>query len=294
MKSTVWLFILAVFFTSFNLFGESVPQQYTIISGELTGILTSEKPYLVIGDIYVTPGSTVTLEAGTILLFNNFAGLHIQGTLYVKGTPENPVVFTSKNDSSVNSSSTVAPAPFDWNGIDVYENTVGSEFTCCIIRYSVYGIRSQTEYVKILNSTFLNNGKSDFTVKEAFKEIEPGIPFSYNYETVYQSPSVSDPEIKNNAQQKAPSVRAKVMRYAGTILFAGCGVYAGITYFTKYKPAQKRLKELSELDESEMLSNSSIDWVEAKEERNKWFTCSVAASGGALLGLLAFSISFAF
>jgi len=90
--------------------------------------------------------------------------LHVQGTLYVKGTSENPVIFTSKNDRLYNVSSSVDPAPFDWNGIDIYEGAIGTSFLGCSIKYSVYGIRSQTEHFKILNSIFSSNGKADVTV----------------------------------------------------------------------------------------------------------------------------------
>src|SRR5512133_2521359 len=152
---------------------------FTELSGDLTGTLTADKKYHVVGDVYVPPGSSVSIEAGTVILFSEFTGLHVQGTLFARGSETQPIIFSSQHDSSV-TGSPVPPAPFDWNGIDIYESAVGSELFYCNVRYSVYGIRSQTDYCKINSSVFNNNGKSDFTIKDVRKEITPGVPFSYS------------------------------------------------------------------------------------------------------------------
>jgi hypothetical protein len=36
------------------------------------------------GDIFVSPGSSVTIEAGTVLMFESFTGLHVQGLYMLK------------------------------------------------------------------------------------------------------------------------------------------------------------------------------------------------------------------
>jgi hypothetical protein len=305
MRLTILLSVIVAIFTSKAAFGAPADSLYMELSGELTGTLTSDRPYLVVGDIYVTPGSTVILDAGTVLLFDGFTGLHVQGTLYAKGTPEKPVIFTSKNDP-VNPAATVTPAPFDWNGIDVYENAVGTDFTGCVIKYSVYGIRSQTGYLKIVNTIFSDNGKSDFTVKEERKDLERGVPFSYNIDSVAsvlpelseiqnasKSTVPSDPEI-TNVKKKNGSGGAKFLRVTGLLLVAGCGAYTGVNYFSKFAPAQKRLEDLSDLDETELRMNTSSDWELIKKDRDKYFKYSAIGAGGTLLGLLFFTISFAF
>ncbi len=279
------------------------------LSGELTGTLTAGTPYHVTGDLYVPPGSTVSLEAGTVLLFSGFSGLHVQGTLYAKGTTGRPVVFTSEFDTTVTGESSVTPAPFDWNGIDVYESAVGTEFSHCTIRYSVYGIRSQTEYLKIADSRFSDNGKSDFSIREIRKEVERNRPFSYGNSQPTLTPTPlsttiaastahpllsSDPGISAHRKSTRVSPGKQVLRYTGLLLGAGSGVFSVITYLNKYRPAAGELADLSELDELEMRTKTSEDWEAAKRNRNTYLLYTGAGAGAAFLGLLAFSISFSF
>jgi hypothetical protein len=276
---------------------------FTELSGELSGTLTSDKPYLVVGDVYVPPGSSVTIQAGTVILFSEFTGLHVQGTLYARGSETQPILFSSQHDSSVVGSSTVPPAPFDWNGIDIYESAVGSELLYCNVRYSVYGIRSQTDYCKINSSVFDNNGKSDFTIKDVRKEVTPGVPFSYNplqdALTNVSTTTEVNPAPETIPEKPADVTRSRhpgkqILRYAGLVIGAGCGAYSAVSYFAKYQPADEDLKKLSELDEQEMRSNTSNDWNAAKDRRDSSLIHTVSGAAGTVLGLLSFSLSFAF
>jgi len=283
-------------------------QKFTELSGELAGTLTATTPYLVVGDVYVPPGSSVSIEEGAVLMFTGFTGLHVQGTLYAKGSSERPILFTSQYDPAVQKTSTVAPAPFDWNGIDIYESAVGSELLHCTIRYSVYGIRSQTEYCKINSSLFDNNGKSDFSIKDVRKEVSPGVPFSYHslqdalsdvstastVKAASPEPIPAEPAGYVATKKKQGSAGNQIMRYAGLALGAGCGAYSAFSYVTKYQPAAEEFEELSDLDEQEMRTHTSDDWNAAKERRNSSLVYTAAGVGGALLGLLSFSISFVY
>ena len=277
----------------------------TELSGELSGTLTADKKYLVVGDVFVPPGSSVSIEAGTVIMFSEFTGLHVQGTLYARGTETQPVIFTSQHDSSIVSSTTVPPAPFDWNGIDIYESAVGSELFFCNVRYSVYGIRSQTDYCKINSSVFSNNGKSDFTIKDVRKEVTPGIPFSYkplqealsnvSVETDVKPLPETIPEKPEDVTNNSHKLTGKqILRYSGLALGVGGGAYSAIAYFAKYKPAEKDFEQLSEPDEQEMRSMTSDDWNTARERRNSSLIHTVSGAAGAALGLLSFSLSFAF
>lgn len=284
-------------------------QSFVELSGELTGTLTAEQPYKVVSDIYVSPGSTISIEAGAVLLFSSFTGLHVQGTLYAKGTASQPILFSSPFDTTINNAPSVAAAPFDWNGIDVYDGAVGTEFVHCVIRYSVYGIRSQTEHLKIVESLFSDNGKADFTIKEERKEAERGIPFSYS--SLSSAPlklplasqlgsSTSRTALPANTvgsanrSRRSSSPGIQVLRYTGLLLGLGCGAYAGLTYVTKYQEAAEAFATLSEPDELAMRTKTSADWQAAKENRDIYLTYTALGAGGALLGLLAFSASFAF
>jgi len=287
----------------------STQHNFIELSGDLPSILTAESPYLVVGDIYVSPGSITTIEPGAVLLFTEFTGLHIQGTLYARGTPDKNIYFTSQYDPNVNPFSPVAPAPFDWNGIDVYDGAVGTEFLNCGIRYSVYGIRSQTEHIKIVSSIFSNNGRSDFNIKDVKREVEPDTPFSYNYsqnsvtsslntapvvDSLKHSRSPELGKLNSSAEQNKRFKGVQILRYSGLLLGVGSGAFSIVTLTKAYKPAAEEFEKLSELDEVEMRTYSSQDWIDSRDRRNKALAKTLIGAASTVLGFASFSISFAF
>ncbi|MBO5794558.1 MAG: hypothetical protein J6R11_05725, partial [Bacteroidaceae bacterium] len=56
-------------------------------------ILQSRRPVIVYDSLYVSSGTTLTIEAGTQLFFHQHASMCVDGTLLVNGTLEEPVVF---------------------------------------------------------------------------------------------------------------------------------------------------------------------------------------------------------
>jgi len=279
----------------------------------LSGVLpeTIEKAvYSITGDIFISPGSTVNVRAGTVFLFKEFTGIHVQGALYVNGTAEEPVVFTSVNDTARIRKSSVQAAPFDWNGIDIYDDALGTTFNHCCIQYSVYGIRSQTEYLKLENVTLANNGRSDFTVKNERKEVT--VPFSYifeykpvrpdttriNIDTVsYRADSVTSKKPSMGVEPesgKKENRRMKVLlRVSGLALTLGGGAL-GAYFGEEYLDSRERFKELSVLDDTEKRIYTSKDWYNARDKRDKYLIKSAVSGGVAVIGLTSFIFSFAF
>ncbi len=75
---------------------------YTELSGTLSGhtFLTSENsPYVINGDILIPSGSTVSIEPGTVLRFNEDCSMICQGNLYVEGSPGDSVVFCANMEN---------------------------------------------------------------------------------------------------------------------------------------------------------------------------------------------------
>jgi hypothetical protein len=271
----------------------------TLLSGNLPEVLTLDKsPYLVEADVFVTPGTTVTIESGVVLLFSNFTGLHIQGTLYVKGVKDQPVVFTSRNDPYYNQVPGVNAAPYDWNGIDIYENAIGTTFDNTIIQFSVYGIRSQTEHIKIINSYFLQNGKSNLSVKSETFEIGSNA-FSYNVPVNLAVPSTDivkdsiSPSLQTQSPDKKKSTLRSALRYSGLVLALG-GIGAGVFQYQRYADAADKIKEISETNDHNMLTYTSSDWKKANQ-KYKDESAKLGLYGGiGVVGLLSFVISFTF
>ncbi|MBN1601623.1 MAG: hypothetical protein JW915_08445 [Chitinispirillaceae bacterium] len=153
----------------------------TPLSGAVENLrLTADKgPYIIENNLHVKVNNQVIIEKGCILLFKSFTGIVVDGSLIVEGTLKDPVVFTTVNDSSYNSKSTVFANPFDWNGILINEIANNVKLVNFVLAYSVYGVRSMKEGLTITNGSFKNNGQFHFTVNDNIKPVADGIPYSY-------------------------------------------------------------------------------------------------------------------
>ena len=78
----------------------------------------SNGPYLVTGDVTVLPAVTLTMEAGTELLFEPETRMIVEGRLVAIGT---------KTDSIIISSNNVVPEAGDWSGIQI-EGEIAMQF----------------------------------------------------------------------------------------------------------------------------------------------------------------------
>jgi hypothetical protein len=64
-------------------------------------------PYILVGNVTVNPGITLTVEAGVTVERDGNYDLNVNGRLQAIGTPSNPITFTNVNQ----------PQPDEWNGI---------------------------------------------------------------------------------------------------------------------------------------------------------------------------------
>jgi len=116
----------------------------TIVSGEITGDAHWTKagmPYSLSGIVYVRPGGSLTIDAGVVVATYKVGPGLREGTLvvcrggklYVNGTPDEPVIFTSAEDAATWTGSVVTrtgvPAPGYPNGYVTMINTLGDPKT---------------------------------------------------------------------------------------------------------------------------------------------------------------------
>jgi hypothetical protein len=121
---------------------------------------TSDKTYLISGDISIGNSSILTIQPGTVIKFNAGASLSIgyssNATLIAEGTAANPITFTS---------SAVAPAAGAWEGLYFYSNTLSnSSLAYCNIQYAgsntSYGALNLSSCNLAINNCNISNSGS--------------------------------------------------------------------------------------------------------------------------------------
>lgn len=140
------------------------------------------KPHVLLDTVLLREGATLIIEKGARIFASNKAVLLINGTLQVKGTPEERVTF-----SGIRRETSYANAPGQWEGIRILtasqnntiryadiRNTVrglrignpgkgGTLVEGCVIQYAFLdGIVAFTSDVKVVNTLINNCGQYSF------------------------------------------------------------------------------------------------------------------------------------
>ncbi len=90
--------------TEFNLSSKQYPEPTQILSGTITEDtkLFKKETYLLLGDVFVTDSTTLSIEAGTVILadYKSKASLFISdgSKIMAEGTQTDPIVFSSNRD----------------------------------------------------------------------------------------------------------------------------------------------------------------------------------------------------
>ena len=261
---------------------------YTIIGPLSDTVAAHERPYLVVGDIEVPVNKTVTIEPGAVFLFKNFTGFQIQGKLIARGTKERPIIFTSENDRSVNSKTALYPNPYDWNGIYVNSNGVGTILSYCNVLYSVYGIASETKFIRLDPVTLRFNGKSNLVIEGKVRKVTD--------QSYYYSLSTKD-AITNGVPAdffRDPfAFKRNVVRYVSFTLLI-TSIIGGIDYGLHYNNARNDLKALSTDNPAILRNNDESNWIDLRDKRDRYAYYACACGLASVLGLIGFLWSFSF
>ncbi len=119
MKNT-YLFLL-IFIGLFN-----IAKAQTNVSGNQSGTWNlSSSPYQVTGDITISSGQTLTIEAGVEVNFQGHYKITVVGKIITQGTETNPVLFTTDNHTT------------GWGGILIDHSTQISIFNYTNFEYGI-------------------------------------------------------------------------------------------------------------------------------------------------------------
>jgi len=156
MKNKILLLTILLGFIQFNL--SSQTNVSGVISTNTTWSLTNS-PYIVVGNVLIEQGISLTIEAGTQIKFDNDKYIKVEGFLLAEGTISNRISFTS---NSIN------PSKSAWGGI-VIRPTGGSQFNAnkdylsgskivnCDISYADKGIYVFGAGLYVENTVFNEN-----------------------------------------------------------------------------------------------------------------------------------------
>jgi hypothetical protein len=245
-------------------------------------------PYFIAGDIEVPAGTTVVIEPGAHFLFKGFTGLHVQGKLLAQGTKDRPIIFTSEKDHAVNSATTLYANPYDWNGIYIHSDAVGTILSQCTVAYSVYGIVSETKFFRLDQVALRMNGKSNVVI-DGKEQSVGATPFSYALSITDVKAQGVPVKILNDPL----AFRRNTIRSTGFTLLTGAAA-TGIYYGMQWKNNQNKLTGISTDDPLVLRSSNESDWLALRNNRNRDRSYTLIAGGLVVLGAAGFIWSFTF
>jgi hypothetical protein len=290
-------------------------------------VVKAAKPYMVTGYLEIPAGQQTVIEKGVVMLFRNFTGITVLGTIQVKGSADEPVIFTSENDSAYNPDASIEPAPFDWDGVTVKSGELDNGFEYCTVQYSLFGIKSETNRISFTSCVFRENGKSDVIVGEQklsvispFTFKDTSMPAAPAEKTAVAAPQRQEPqpeetvdpadlsfdleEIPQGAGKTVPAPvtpepkkkgsAAKVVFRLLSIAAVGAGGALGVKEHLGFIEADEEFRNIDDFDETDKMTYTSEDWEAAKNHVNNHLYKALGFYGCALVGAVVFTVTFAF
>lgn len=102
--------------------------------------LTARRPIIVRGELSVAEGVTVTMEAGTRLLFHDDAFMRVHGRVVAQGTLEKPVTFRGDRTDHIFDYLPYDHLPGRWQGIIIAPESMGNQMDYIDLHSGSYGI----------------------------------------------------------------------------------------------------------------------------------------------------------
>lgn len=199
------LFLIGMLTLAFNILYVKADSPYLSVtySQQVGGHISEDTtwtleggPYIVVEDVVVKSGVTLTVEPGVVVKFTSGTNLIIDGALVAEGNPTHPITFTSNS---------ATPVPGDWGSIKFRDS---SDDDLCKISYGVieYGTTAvfiESSATSVLFCDISNNAEYGISDSEGSLTIS-GCSVSNNQRGILiggadASATVIDNNIVNNA-----------------------------------------------------------------------------------------------
>lgn len=121
--------------------------------------LTADRPYLVTDTLRVGRGATLTLDAGTSLLFHDRGALVVEGTLRAEGTADAPVTMRGDRTGNVVADISFEVMSNQWEGVRFAEGSAGNRLSHTQIINTCQGLRLDSlSSLLLINCRLTNSG----------------------------------------------------------------------------------------------------------------------------------------
>ncbi len=127
---------------------------------------TADKPYLIYDTMYVSPGVTLTLDAGATLLFHDKAAMRCAGRVLANGTAQEPVTLRGDRLDRIVSSTSFDIMSGQWGGVIFTPPTMGNVLKHVIMKGSTIGMHCSANAdttncaLKLINCVLTNSAST--------------------------------------------------------------------------------------------------------------------------------------
>jgi len=182
------------------------------VGGPQAGVWTkNESPYIVMSDIIVPTGMTLTIEAGVVVKFSDYYSIKVNGTLKAMGIIRERIVFTSIHDKEfgvIGEPTSILPGNKDWPGIEFTPSSGSrSSLEYCIIRYTDKAILSAYANPSLTNIIIADCNINSLDINGRKVAVQEGSEQNYSVPTSLTStpsPQSTTPSILPDINRVTP------------------------------------------------------------------------------------------
>lgn len=121
-------------------------------------VFDDRRPYQIFDSLVVAPGATLTLPAGTTLMFHDKARMVVHGTLITEGTVDRPVELRGDRTGNVITDITFDLMSRQWDGLAFTSTSRDNILNHTVVRNTVYPTTVDHADLTIINSRLRNSG----------------------------------------------------------------------------------------------------------------------------------------